>query len=211
MPHKSNSNYHSVSLSPPACLSACTLFPSNKHITCFTPVSMCKFISTQLTGQGLVTGHWPWRSSGEDSAISLSWPDFKLWPGTLLQATAPKATQEQAQASGSLSSIHLFILQILIKSLQCQVLTEEMNRDFRSVVDDSALLVQRARVQFLVGELRSHMSGDVAKKKEQNKIILKRRDGQKLFNRKPIYYSRIFLMGKGLRTWKDVFLCILFI
>ena len=42
---------------------------------------------------------------------------FRLWPGTLLQATAPEATQEQAQTSGSLSSIHLFILQILIKGL----------------------------------------------------------------------------------------------
>ena len=40
-----------------------------------------------------------------------------------------------------------------------------MNRDFPSVLDNSALLVQRARVRSLVGELRSHMSGGVAKKK----------------------------------------------
>ena len=46
--------------------------------------------------------------------------------------------------------------------------------------------------------------GQKKKKKEENKIIFKRRDGQKLFNRKPLYYSRIFLMDESFRTWKDV-------
>ena len=39
IPHMSDSNYHegvTLSLSPPMCLSPSTLFPPNKHLTCFT-------------------------------------------------------------------------------------------------------------------------------------------------------------------------------
>ena len=42
------------------CLSTRTLFPPNKHITCFTTFRLFVEIHfpSQLTGQGLVTGHW---------------------------------------------------------------------------------------------------------------------------------------------------------
>ena len=54
--------------------------------TCFTTCHLyVEFISTQLIGQDLITGHW---SHGSDSTPSLLRPDFNLWPGTeiLLQA-----------------------------------------------------------------------------------------------------------------------------
>ena len=108
-------------------------FPPNKHFTYFTTFRLSVGIQfCKADRSGLVTGHWPWWSSGSDSVLSLSWPDFKLWLETLLQDIAPKATQDHKQVSCSLSSIHLFILQILVKGLQCKVLTEEMNRDFPS-------------------------------------------------------------------------------
>ena len=46
--------------------------------------------SMKLTGQDLVTNHWPLCSRGEDSAFSLLRPDFSLWLGTkiLLQAAS---------------------------------------------------------------------------------------------------------------------------
>ena len=49
-----------------------------------------------MTGQGLVPGHCPWWSSGQDSVLSLLQPDFSLWPGTetLLQATADQGLHE---------------------------------------------------------------------------------------------------------------------
>ena len=58
-------------------------------------VSLWQFISTKPKGQGLVTGHWPWWSSGQDSVLSLLPPAFNLWPQTeiLLQATAGKGHQ----------------------------------------------------------------------------------------------------------------------
>ena len=75
------------------CLSTSILFLIN---TCFTIRYLyVEFISTQLTGQDLVTGHW---SHGSDSTPSLLRPDFNLWPGTeiLLQA----ATGQGHQRSG---------------------------------------------------------------------------------------------------------------
>ena len=58
-------------------------------------ISLWQFISTKPKGQGLVTGHWPWWSSGQDSVLSLLPPAFNLWPKTeiLLQATAGKGHQ----------------------------------------------------------------------------------------------------------------------
>ena len=41
-------------------------------------VSMQKLISTQLMGQGLVTGHCSWWSSDQDSALSLPPLDLNL-------------------------------------------------------------------------------------------------------------------------------------
>ena len=43
------------------CLSACALFP-NKQLASLFSISMWKFLSTQLMGQGLVAGPW-WSSS----------------------------------------------------------------------------------------------------------------------------------------------------
>ena len=60
------------------CLSTRTLFPPNKHFVSLLSVSLWKFISTKLKGQGLATGCW---SSGRDSVPSLPRPDFNLWPG----------------------------------------------------------------------------------------------------------------------------------
>ena len=45
IPHMSDSSYHegaTLSLSPPVCLSTHTLFPPNKHFTCFT--TFCLFV-----------------------------------------------------------------------------------------------------------------------------------------------------------------------
>ena len=69
------------------CLSACALFP-NKQLASLFSISMWKFLSTQLMGQGLITG--PWWSSGYDSSLSMQQPDSSLWPGSkiLHQATA---------------------------------------------------------------------------------------------------------------------------
>ena len=62
MPHMSDSNYHRgvTHLSEPTHMSIhmCP-FPLDKYFTVsLLPVSMQKFISTELTGQGLITGHW---------------------------------------------------------------------------------------------------------------------------------------------------------
>ena len=51
MPHISDSNYHegrTLSLSPPVCLSTCTLFPPNKHfvslLSAFMGIHFCKAV-----------------------------------------------------------------------------------------------------------------------------------------------------------------------
>ena len=64
--------------------------PLGKSLVSVPSVSMWKFISMLLTGQGHVTGYCPWWPRGQDSALSLLWPDLSLWPGTeiLLQAAA---------------------------------------------------------------------------------------------------------------------------
>ena len=64
MPHKCDSNYHegaTLSLSPPVCLSTRTVLfflLINTLLASLLSVSIWKVASTQLTGQGLVTGHW---------------------------------------------------------------------------------------------------------------------------------------------------------
>ena len=64
MPHKSDSNYHkgaTLSLSPQVCVSTRTVLCfllMNTLLASLLSISMWKFNSTQLTGQGLVTGHW---------------------------------------------------------------------------------------------------------------------------------------------------------
>ena len=46
-------------LSLPVCLPTCYPFPASEHcIVSPLPISMQKFISIQLAGQGLVIGHW---------------------------------------------------------------------------------------------------------------------------------------------------------
>ena len=62
MSHISDSNYHegrTLPLSPPVCLSTCTLFPPNKHFTCFTTCRLCgnSFLqSRRARALSLVTG-----------------------------------------------------------------------------------------------------------------------------------------------------------
>ena len=64
MPHERDSIYHegaNLSLSPPVCLSThtvCFFLLINTLLASLLSISMWKFISTQLMGQGLVTGHW---------------------------------------------------------------------------------------------------------------------------------------------------------
>ena len=64
MPHKRDSNYHEgLTLSEPAYVPATiwTLFPPNTqtlNLFLLLSISMWKFISMQLMGQGLVSGHW---------------------------------------------------------------------------------------------------------------------------------------------------------
>ena len=58
MLHESDINHHegaTVSLSQPIWVYSHIHFPANKHL--FYSISMWKFISTQLMGQGFVTGH----------------------------------------------------------------------------------------------------------------------------------------------------------
>ena len=100
-----------LSLSPPLRLPTHTLFLRvNTLLASLLSVSLWKFISTQLTAQGLVAGHW---SSGEDSALSLPRPDFNLWPGTeiLLQAAAGRGLQRsagpEASVPGNLLEAHI--------------------------------------------------------------------------------------------------------
>ena len=63
MPRISDSNYHegmAISLSPPVCLSTCTLFPPNKCFTWFTTFHFfveIHFLQSHM-GQGLVTCCW---------------------------------------------------------------------------------------------------------------------------------------------------------
>ena len=111
MPHISDSNYHkgaTLSLSPPMCLSTRTLLPPDKYLFHYF-LSLWEFISTKPKGQGLVNGHW---SSGEDSALSLLWPDFNLWLGIeiLLQAAVgrghPRPRSECRSLEGNLSMSH---------------------------------------------------------------------------------------------------------
>ena len=63
MPHKSDSNYREgVTLSEAARVSlhiyVLFFLLINTFLVSLLSVSMWKFISAQLTGQGLVTGHW---------------------------------------------------------------------------------------------------------------------------------------------------------
>lgn len=95
MSHISASNYwyhKGMTLRLCVYLSTDILFLIN---TCFTACHLyVEFISTQLIGQDLITGHW---SHGSDSTPSLLRPDFNLWPGTeiLLQALQAEATWDQ--------------------------------------------------------------------------------------------------------------------
>ena len=61
MPHKSDSNYHkgaTLSLSPPMCLPTRTLFPPNKHFTCFTTFHLYVEIHF-FKADGPGPCHWP--------------------------------------------------------------------------------------------------------------------------------------------------------
>ena len=63
IPHISDSNYHkgeTLSLSPPMCVYSHVLFflLINTLLVSLLSVSLWKFISTKLMGQGLVTAHW---------------------------------------------------------------------------------------------------------------------------------------------------------
>ena len=88
MPHISDSNYHAgTTLSPPMCLSTCTLFLLiTLHLFHYFP-SLWGFFSAKPQGQALVADHW---SSGWDSVLSPPRPDLNHWPKTetLLQVTA---------------------------------------------------------------------------------------------------------------------------
>ena len=88
MPHISDSNYHAgTTLSPPMCLSTCTLFLLiTLHLFHYFP-SLWGFFSAKPQGQALVADHW---SSGWDSVLSPPRPDLNHWPGTetLLRAAA---------------------------------------------------------------------------------------------------------------------------
>ena len=61
MPHKSDSNYNegaTLPLSPPICLSTRTLFPPNKHYTCFT--ALCLSVEIHFyPADGPGSCHWP--------------------------------------------------------------------------------------------------------------------------------------------------------
>ena len=61
------------------CLSTCTLSPLNTLLASQLSISLWKFISTKPTGQGFVTVHWFYWSSGDDSGLSLPYPDFNSW------------------------------------------------------------------------------------------------------------------------------------
>ena len=112
-PHKRDSNScEGMTLSPSMCLSTCALFLLiNNFLPSLLSISMRKFTSTHLMGQGLATGHWSLVTGGLVVRIqhshchgltSVSDPEpkpcFKL-----LQAKA--ITEQQSQ---SLSYTQLF-------------------------------------------------------------------------------------------------------
>ena len=105
MLHISNLNYHehaTLSLSPPVCIYSHVLFLLliNALLVSLLSVSLWKFIPTEPTDQGLVTGRCPWWPSGQDSALSLPQPDFNLWErGTesCFKLPQAEATQDHFQ------------------------------------------------------------------------------------------------------------------
>ena len=83
----SDSNYHEgTTQSPRVCVHTYPFssFQTLYLLRCF--LSLWKYISTELMGQGLVTG--PWGSSGWDLGLSLLQPNFGLWSGTENQLQA---------------------------------------------------------------------------------------------------------------------------
>lgn len=78
------------------CLSTRTLFLLiNTLLISLLSISLWQFISTKPKGQGLVTGHWPWRSSGQDCCYlpSISGPKRK----SCFKPLQVKATRDQTQ------------------------------------------------------------------------------------------------------------------
>ena len=85
MLHKSDSNYHkgvTLSLSPPTCISACAIlffFLINTLLASLLSVYLWKRISWKaIVARVFSQATGPWCSSGYDSALSLTWPNFSL-------------------------------------------------------------------------------------------------------------------------------------
>ena len=119
MPLKSDSNFHK-GVTPS--LWACSrVYP---HVLFFLPInilpvlllsiSMWKFISTQLTSQGLVTGRWPlvvqrlWFSALTAMAWLCLWPRMEI----LLQVTAGEATWDQVFQNDCFPHRHMVALHL---------------------------------------------------------------------------------------------------
>ena len=82
MPRISDLHYHEgMTLSPPMGVCSHVLFflLINPWLVSLLLISLLRFISPKQTRQGLVPGHWPSWSGGQDSVLSLLWPDFPLW------------------------------------------------------------------------------------------------------------------------------------
>ena len=100
IPHVSDSNYHqgtTLFLSPPMYVYPHVHFflLINTLLISLLSISLWQFISTKPKGQGLVTGHWPWRSSGQDCCYlpSISGPKRK----SCFKPLQVKATRDQTQ------------------------------------------------------------------------------------------------------------------
>ena len=84
MPHLSDLNYHqhmTLWVRPCVSIHKYSFFSLliNTLFVLLLSISLWKFISTKPTGQGFVTVHWFYWSSGEDSGLSLPYPDFNSW------------------------------------------------------------------------------------------------------------------------------------
>ena len=102
MPHKSDSNYHggaTLSLSPPVCLSTRTLFPPNKHFTCFTTFHLYVEIHF-YTADGPGACHWPLIPSGLVQGSPSPWART----GTGPQPVRNQATQQEV-SGGQVSEL----------------------------------------------------------------------------------------------------------
>ena len=88
-----DSNYHegtTFSLSPPMCLSTCTLLPPNKHFTCFTTFCLCVEIHF-YTADGPGPYHWSMVPGGLVTRIQPS----------VISGQEPKSCSKPLQAEGT--------------------------------------------------------------------------------------------------------------